>query len=69
MPKYTVIVTSDATVSTVVDVEASSPAEARQKALDDACDNPGHFDWRLDDGNNIAPYLGDDSDENAVLVD
>jgi len=59
MPKYNVLLTADATVSTTVDVEADSPEAAEEKALEEARDNPGAFNWTLDDGNAIEPYCGD----------
>lgn len=57
--RYRVIVTRDTTESTVVDVEASSPEEANTKALAEARDYPGRFDWTPDDGVAGDPYLGD----------
>lgn len=59
MPKYNVLVTADATCSTYVDVKARSKREAERKALEEARSNPGAFEWTLDDGNNIDPYLCD----------
>lgn len=57
--KYNVVLTADATVSTTVDVDAESPEEAETKALEEAANNPGAFNWILDEGNAIEPYLSD----------
>lgn len=67
MPKYNVVITADSTVSTVVDVEADSPQEAEQLALEEASMNPGEFDWVKDD-TFFDPYLADEPGKNAEEV-
>ncbi len=57
--RYMVLVTADATVSTYVDVEANNPREAETLALTEATYNPSAFNWTVDDGNPVEPYLCD----------
>jgi hypothetical protein len=59
MAKYNVLITSPATCSTTVDVEAESPLEAEKKALEEARENPSLFEWTIDDGNTVDPYVCD----------
>lgn len=57
--RYFVTITRDTTESTRVDVEASSPEEARRLALDEANSDPNAFDWVQDDAFGGDPYLAD----------
>jgi hypothetical protein len=66
--KYLVRVTSDTTVSTMVDVEADSKEEAEDKAYQEANNSPENFDWVQDEGNALQPYLAGDPGENAEEV-
>ena len=43
--------------STYVDVEASNAHEAERMALEEARDNPGHFEWTLDEGTFRSGHL------------
>ncbi len=68
MPKFNVLITSDATVHTFVEVEARDSTEAEQKALKKARAHPEEFAWELDEGNTLDPYLCDPG-ECAVEVE
>jgi hypothetical protein len=63
MPRYSVIVTRDATESVTIEVAARSPGEAETKAREEA-ENNRDLDWTLDDGNFHDPYTN-----GAELVD
>lgn len=53
MPRYSVIVTRDATESVTIEVAARDEAEAEAKAIEAA---EYSEDWTLDDGNFHDPY-------------
>lgn len=55
MPRYSVIVTRDATESVTIEVAARSEAEAEEKARDEA-ENNWDLQWTVDDGNWHQPY-------------
>lgn len=55
MPRYEVIVTRDATESITVEVAARTPAEAEEKAREEAELN-SNLKWELDEGNYHRPY-------------
>lgn len=59
MPKFRVLVTSNATVSTYVDVHAKDADAAEDDALGMARSQPGLFNWTVDEGNFLDPYLAD----------
>lgn len=59
MAKFNVLVTRDCTESTIVDVEADSPEEARELALEEARNAAANFDWTRDECSEDAPYLAD----------
>lgn len=67
--RYQVIVTRDATCSTIVDVKARSRRDALDRALGEARLYPNRFDWTLDDGSLDEPYLGDTSLDAAERMD
>jgi len=58
MPWYQVLVTREASESTTVTVEADSPEQAEELALEEAETVDGD-DWALDDGNSHEPYICD----------
>ena len=64
MPRYTVIITRDITESTVVTVQADSPDEAGEAAMDKLYEQEW-VDWEVDDGswNNSDEYITDISKE------
>lgn len=66
--KYLVPITRDCTETTNIDVEANSPEEARDKALEEANESPGNFDWTADEcsGNQADPYFAGDDDLDAI---
>lgn len=66
MPKFFVTVTRDTTESTIVDVEAPTKHEAIAKALAEARDNPGAFDWEADECVAGEPYIGDEDQDCAA---
>jgi hypothetical protein len=57
MPRYRVIVTRDTTESAWIIVDAASPEEADEAALEQARD--GDVRWDPDEGNELRPYIGD----------
>lgn len=67
MAKFNVMVTRDVTESAWVDVEAGGIEEAKAKALEEASNAPGNFDWAPDDFSGGDPYLAD-PDECAELA-
>lgn len=68
MPRYNVLITADATVSTTVDVEAASPEEAEAKALQEAFEFGWRFDWVRDEGVCSDPYLADPGNSATLEV-
>lgn len=69
MPKYLVPITRDVTETTYVDVEASSPLEARELALSEVVDAPYNFDFILDDCSGGDPYFAGGDDLEAIEVE
>lgn len=68
MPKYTVIVTRDATESAVVSVSAEDEAKARDVAIEHLWKTSDPVVWELDDPLNSAhPYVTDVSPEPEPL--
>ena len=59
MAQYTVIVTRDVTESTCIQVEARTPDEAEDAALEAL--NAGEYTWETDEGswNSGSPYVTD----------
>ena len=66
--RYNVPITRDCTETTIVDVEADSPEEARDKALAEAEASPEEFEWTADEcsGNQAEPYFAGDDDLDAI---
>jgi len=58
MPKYQVIVTREATESVVLEVVADNPEAADNAALAMAESPVNALDWKTDEGNSHAPYIG-----------
>jgi hypothetical protein len=67
MPKFLVPITRDITETTMVDVEAATALEARDKAFDEVTQFPQDFDFVVDDGNvGSDPYYAGDDDLEAI---
>lgn len=64
MSKFKVIITRDITESTVIEVEADSPENAEEAALDTLLQQE-NTEWEIDDGswNNSETYVTDVSEE------
>lgn len=58
MPKFKVLITSDCTCSTEVDVEADDAEAAKIEALSEATNHPDRFNWSTDD-TTLDPYIAD----------
>ena len=60
-PTYQVIVTRDTTESCYVEVQAESPQQADDKALEFVRERPHCCKWEINEGNemNNKPYIGD----------
>jgi len=71
MKKYLVAVTRDATETTHVDVEATSPITAESTALAEAMDHPEQFNWVPDDGSGSSniPYIADEGNSAEEITE
>lgn len=60
MPRFSVLLTRDATESTTVEVEADTPEQAEEKALQQVGRyGENNTTWTLDEGNSHEVYCPD----------
>lgn len=67
--KFTVPITRDTTETTMVDVEAATALEARDKALLEVQQYPERFEFTPDDCTGGEPYFAGDDDLESIEED